>query len=226
MIILTGASSGLGLAMLTSLSKIDFIYAIYNKNKPILNPIKNVKFIKVDLTSENAIKKFVGNLSVSKITVIHLAAFYKEKILINMTSLEYEEHYLVNQKAIFLLNKYLLKNMIRDNWGRIIMISSPAAIKGQPGTAGYASTKSSLTGLSRVIANEYAKFNVTSNVLVVGYFNLGIYKNLTEKTKQKLISSIPAKKLGNINSVINAIHFIMKSDFVNASIINVDGGVI
>jgi 3-oxoacyl-[acyl-carrier protein] reductase len=225
MIILTGASGGLGLALIKNLAKIDFVCGIYHKNKPKIPSIKNVKFFKVDLTKDNSIKKFVSELSENKITVIHLAAHYKEKILINTSALEYDEHYQINQKAIFMLNKYLIKIMIHNNWGRVIMISSPAAGKGHPGTSAYSSTKSSLLGLSNVIVNEYSRFNITSNIIVAGYFDVGIYKTLSKITKQKLIGSIPSKKLGNIESVANAIEFIIKSDFVNGSTIKVDGGV-
>lgn len=225
MIILTGASSGLGQEIIKDLSKIDFVYAIYNKNKPKISNIRNIKLVKLNLTDEKKIIKFVNGLKESNIVLIHLAAYYKELILANMSVADYDNHYQINQRAIFVLNKYVIPKMIYNKWGRIIMFSSPAAEKGHPGTSAYSATKSSLIGLSKVISNEYARFNITSNVVVVGYFDFGIYKSLTEVTKIKLIESIPSKKLGDIKSLVNAINFIIQSDFVNGSVINVDGGV-
>ena len=215
MIILTGASSGLGQEIIKDLSKIDFVYAIYNKNKPKISNIRNIKLVKLNLTDEKKIIKFVNGLKESNIVLIHLAAYYTD----------YDNHYQINQKAIFVLNKYVIPKMVYNKWGRIIMFSSPAAEKGHPGTSAYSATKSSLIGLSKVISNEYARFNITSNVVVAGYFDFGIYKSLTEVTKIKLVESIPSKKLGDIKSLVNAINFIIKSDFVNGSVINVDGGV-
>lgn len=225
MIILTGASSGLGQEIIKDLSKIDFVYAIYNKNKPKISNIRNIKLVKLNLTDEKKIIKFVNGLKESNIVLIHLAAYYKELILANMSVTDYDNHYQINQKAIFVLNKYVIPKMVYNKWGRIIMFSSPAAEKGHPGTSAYSATKSSLIGLSKVISNEYARFNITSNVVVAGYFDFGIYKSLTEVTKIKLVESIPSKKLGDIKSLVNAINFIIKSDFVNGSVINVDGGV-
>jgi 3-oxoacyl-[acyl-carrier protein] reductase len=224
MIILTGASGGLGKSILADLAKIDKVLAIYNKNLPHFSH-KNILPYKIDLTNESQIKKLVNDVCESKITIVHLAGFYSEALAINMTSDNFQKHFDINIKSVFLLNKYFLSKMLQNSWGRIIHFSSPAAEFGHPGTVGYAASKSALDGLSKVISNEYAKFNITSNIIVAGYFEAGMYLNLKEETKSKLKESIPSKTLGDPKNITNAIKFIINSEFVNGATLNIDGGV-
>jgi len=79
--------------------------------------------------------------------------------------------------------------------------------------------------MSRVLANEYARFGITSNVLVAGYFNTGLIETLSEKMRRDIIESIPSKRLGDPSNIVNAIEFLMKSEYVNGSAINIDGGI-
>jgi NAD(P)-dependent dehydrogenase (short-subunit alcohol dehydrogenase family) len=115
--------------------------------------------------------------------------------------------------------------MIGDGWGRVIHISSIAGMKGVPGTIAYSTAKTGLLGMSKVLANEYARFGVTSNVLILGYFNTGLIDTLNEKSRQKILASIPSKRLGSPSNIVNAIDFLIKSEYVNGSTVNIDGGI-
>ena len=111
--------------------------------------------------------------------------------------------------------------MVKQKWGRIIHLSS---IRVASGTLSYSTTKHGLLGMSKVLAKEYAKFNITSNCLILGAFNTGMFKGLKEKVKKEMINQIPSRKLGDIESIANAIKFIVNSPFVNGASIQIDGG--
>ena len=113
--------------------------------------------------------------------------------------------------------------MIESKYGRIVYTSSKGAVNGDVGALSYSATKSAIIGMSNVLAKEYARFNITSNVLMLGAFETGMYLNLSEKKKKKILELIPSKKLGSVDNIVNAIEFLMKSDYVNGSIINIDG---
>ena len=130
----------------------------------------------------------------------------------------------VNLRAVFLLNKLLVKKMIDDNWGRIIHLSSIASTRGVPGTVAYSASKSALSGLSRVFAKEYARFGITSNVISLGYFDSGLIETLSDKMKEKIMKELPSGKLGNCINIANAINFLINSDYVNGSVLSIDGG--
>ena len=77
---------------------------------------------------------------------------------------------------------------------------------------------------SKPITKEYAKFNITSNILLLGNFNYGMFTKLSSSKKNQLLNKVPSKKHGKINNIYNAIEFINNSDYVNNSEIKIDGG--
>jgi len=115
--------------------------------------------------------------------------------------------------------------MINEKWGRIIHLSSIAGVRGMQGTLAYSTAKTGLQGMSRVLAREYARFNITSNVLVLGYFNIGLIETLSEKVKKSIINEIPSKKLGHPRNIVNAIEYLIKSEYTNGSVVNIDGAI-
>ena len=115
--------------------------------------------------------------------------------------------------------------MIQQKWGRIIHFSSSGAIKGDIGTGAYSASKSGLVGLSSVICKEYAKFNITSNCLKLGYFESKLFRNIKKKIRSRLIKEIPSGKLGVHKDLLNIIHSISETNYINGAEINIDGGI-
>lgn len=227
MIILTGASGGIGRAILPSLTALDNIVAIYHTRPPDINGMDNVVIHQLDLTSEREVGDFVASMKgrLKKITLIHAAALSRDGLAAKFSSADWDQVINVNLRGNFLLTKALLMPMIEEKWGRIIHFSSVAGMRGVPGTLAYSTAKTGLLGMSRVIANEYARFGITSNVLVPGYFNTGLIETLSEKVRKKILESIPSGRLGDPANIVNAVEFLMKSDYVNGSDICIDGGI-
>jgi len=223
-IILTGASGGIGKEMLSSLSELDDVIAIYNTTKPeIIESCSNITYYKLDISSQDHIKNFVSDYSqaLNKITLIHGAGVAESSLVVNHTKEMWDTAIEVNLTANFLLTKALLPLMISEKWGRIVHFSS---IRVSAGTISYTTTKRGLLGLSEVLSKEYAKFNVTSNALVLGAFDTGMFRNLKQKVKKELIDQIPGKKLGDVADISRAVKFIMESPFLNGAEITIDGG--
>lgn len=226
MIILTGASGGIGHAILASLSKLDDVVALYNTKAPNIEGLANVTLHKLDLSSEQDIANFALTIKrdVKKIVLINAAALSKDGLAAKYSTDNWDQVINVNLRGSFLLTKAMLIPMMEANWGRIIHISSVAAIRGVPGTIAYSAAKTGLLGMSRVLANEYARFGITSNVLVPGYFNTGLIETISEKLRKKILDSIPSGKLGDPSNIFNAIEFLIKSEYVNGSVVHLDGG--
>ena len=227
MIIVTGASGGIGSELLEGLIEIDKVIGIYNSRPPKKNSNSKIAFSKVNLVSVENINKFVkDNEKILKnITIIHCAVIKVDSPVFNFKETDWEKIININIKANFFLTKALLPFMIKNSWGRIIHISSVAGYQGALGTIPYGLSKTALTGLSRGLAKEYAKFNITSNVLELGYFNCGLFNSLSELIKKQLLSQIPSRKLGSIKNIINCIRFLIESEYVNGAKINIDGGI-
>ena len=227
MIILTGASGGVGRAILPRLAELDDVIAISHSKQIDVFKIKGVDSFRLDLTSEEAVNTFVKTIKaqLSKIVLVHAAAISLDNIAVNFDSKEWKKTIDVNLNGNFFLTRSLLTTMVENHWGRIIHLSSIAGVKGVTGTIAYSTTKTGLFGMSKVLANEYARFGITSNVLVLGYLNTGLIDTLNEKKRQNILESIPSKKFGDPVNITNAIEFLIKSDYVNGSKINIDGGI-
>ncbi len=223
MIVLTGASGGIGLEILEKLSALDDVLALHNTSNPKNMNLKNVTFHKVDISEPNEIKNFIDqkNSSLKKITLINLAAISIDGLLANYNLDNWEKVMRVNLTSNFLFSKYLIPLMIKDKWGRIIHVSSTnSAI----GAGAYSSSKSGLDGLSKALSKEYARYNITSNIIKLGVFDTGMFHKLSEKNQKNFIDSIPSKKLGKTSNITNTIDFLINSEFVNGASITIDGG--
>mgnify|MGYP006093061757 FL=1 len=225
MIILTGSTGGIGSEVLKELSLIDSVFAIYNSTKPNNENLKlnNVEFYKLDVTSEQEIFKFIdlNKNRFKNLTLINLAGVSSDGLLINFNQDDWEKVFKINITSNFLLSKYLIPFMIKDKWGRIIHFSSIAS--GQ-GVGAYSSSKEAINGLSKSISKEYGRFNITSNILKLGAFDIGMLNKLSTKEKKSFTDAIPNKTLGAADNIVNAIIFIIKSNFLNGSSITIDGG--
>ena len=223
MIVLTGASGGIGLEILEGLSKIDNVLAIYNSSKPKNINLPNIEFEKVDISDPDEILSFIdrNKKNLTNVTLVNLAAVSIDGLLANYDLEDWETVIRVNLSSNFLFSRHLIPLMIKDKWGRIIHVSSTnSAI----GAGAYSSSKSGLEGLSKALSREYARYNITSNIIKLGVFNTGMFHALSEKNQKAFLDRIPSKKLGQTSNVTNAISFLIDSDFVNGASITIDGG--
>lgn len=223
MIILTGASGGIGEEMLDGLINFDDVIGIYNNSIPQSQGSSRLSLQKLDLSNESDINLFIEqNKSVlNNISVVHAAGSSEDSLAVNHRLDSWNEVIDVNLTANFLLNKALLPLMVKQKWGRVIHFSS---IRVSSGTISYSTTKHGLLGMSQVLAKEYAKFNITSNSLILGAFNTGMFQHLNARVRKEMTDAIPSKNLGEVKNIINAVKFIIDSPFVNGASIKIDGG--
>ena len=224
MIVLTGASGGLGSKLLKYLSSIDKVFLIYNNTKIEFNGVKSQK---VDITNEEEVFNFVkSNKNIlKKITLVNMATFSKDGLIANYQTEDWKKTFDVNINGPFFMIRYLLPLMMAENWGRIINVSSYLANNGAIGASAYSSSKSALTGLTKSLAKEYGRFNINSNILELGYFKGGLADTLNQKLKEKIIERIPTKKLGDIEEISSCIKLLINSSYINGTVLKVNGGI-
>ena len=125
MIILTGASGGIGKAILPLLSKIDDVIAIsYSKNLDVRN-LNNVESYQLDLVSESQIEEFISKIQskLSNVVLINAAAVSMDNLFINYNTDDWNRVLNVNLTGTFFLTRAIIETMIKDNWGRVIFSS-------------------------------------------------------------------------------------------------------
>ena len=225
MIIIVGASSGLGKEVAGGLLNFQNTLLTHYSNQINL-PNENIKSQFLDLTNTNSIDKFVSeNKKVLKdITVVNLSTFSKDGLFINYNEKDWKKTFDININGPVYLIKKLLPIMISNKFGRIINVSSYLANTGEIGASAYSSSKSALIGLTKSIAKEYARFNILSNIIELGYFNVGLIENLDQKKLKEIKNKIPTRSLGKSIEIINMIKLLIKSNYINGSQIKINGG--
>ncbi len=230
MYLIVGGSSDIGYELSKKLIQHDDIIITYNtkKNLKKINSInKKITYLKLDLTKQKEIDLFIkkNQKLLKDIKFINLATAKADKLIINLNSKETENVFKINVLSNIYLSKKILSLMIKQNYGRFIFFTSKRASRGDVGISLYSSTKEAISGFSRCLAKEYANYNITSNCIKLGYFKTKLFQNIPFKVKKKLLDEIPNKKLGDIKNIYNIINVIAKSDYINGSDIEIDGGI-
>jgi len=225
MIILTGSTGGIGKELIGHLSKIDDVIGVYNRSSVKDLPGRKISYEKLDIEDPEDIGLFAQKMKgkLSRLTLVHSAVLNIDGLLAKYKESDWDKVMRVNLKGNFLLTRALLPQMIQEKWGRIIHISSVVGMSGRVGTVAYSASKTALIGMSRVLASEYGRFNITSNVLNLGYFESGLADHLSADVKKEVLSRLPLKSFGKIRDISNAVEFIIKSEYVNGSVITIDG---
>jgi 3-oxoacyl-[acyl-carrier protein] reductase len=164
----------------------------------------------------------LGHLDV----LIHNAGIARDQPLVRMPVEDWDEVIRVNLRGAFLTTKHALRLMMRRRYGRLVYVSSLAAVLGNAGQANYAASKAGLHGLSHTVAQEYARFNIRSVVLAPGLLDVGLGATLPPATQaSKLEHSLLG--IGGGESVAATIAFLAgpEADHITASVVRIDGGI-
>lgn len=200
------------------------IIGIYNSSKNLIKR-KNIIYVNIDFLKKFNLKKIEKLIKkYEKIIFINFASKKTDKIFSKIDKSDYIKDFNINTISYFRLCKLILPFMMKNNWGRIINISSTGGENGDIGTTTYTSTKLASNGITNILSKEFARFGITANTLKLGNFKTGMFLNLQEKLKTKILKEIPSGKTGEIGNIFKAIRFLIESDYTNNSTINIDGG--
>ncbi|MDC1158793.1 SDR family oxidoreductase [Pelagibacteraceae bacterium] len=223
--IISGGSSSIFQELLKkNYFKNEKIIAIYNSSKNLFKN-KNIQYLKInfDKKVDFGKKLNIGN-KYKKIIYINFASKKTNKTFLNITNENFINDFKINTLSYFAICKKLLPIMINNNWGRIINVSSTGGEKGDVGTTTYTSTKLASNGITNILSKEFGRFSITSNTIKLGNFNTGMFLNLDQDLKKKLLKEIPVGKTGRISNIYKAIMYLINSEYANNATINIDGG--
>jgi 3-oxoacyl-[acyl-carrier protein] reductase len=132
----------------------------------------------------------------------------------------------VNLSSTFLLSKHSIRKMLKSKFGRIVNITSVVGHTGNLGQSNYAASKAGIIGMSKSLAAEYAKKNITVNCVSPGFIVSDMTMNIAEKVKLYLTSKIPMGKLGTGEDVSNCVAFLSsdQASYITGETIHVNGG--
>ncbi len=200
------------------------IIAIYNSSKNLIKK-SNVNYVKINFVNKINLQKQITTINkYKKIIFLNFASKKTNKTFLNITNEDFVRDFKINTLSYFSISKILLPLMVKNNWGRIINISSTGGEKGDIGITTYTSTKLASNGITNIISKEFGRFSITSNNIKLGNFNTGMFLELNKKIKKKLLSEIPSGKTGKFSNIYKAIMYLINSEYTNNATINIDGG--
>ncbi len=139
---------------------------------------------------------------------------------------DFDKIYGVNLRGSFLMTKYSIKVMEKNNYGRILLLASMAGKEGNPGMAGYSSTKGGVISLVKGIGKEYATTGITVNGLAPAVIKTAMNNHTDPKQLEYMIAKIPMGRLGTVDEVAKISAWIVSKEasFTTGFIFDISGG--
>jgi 3-oxoacyl-[acyl-carrier protein] reductase len=143
-----------------------------------------------------------------------------------MSDEEFDKVIEVNLRAAFVAARTAARSMVRNKFGRIISISSVSGVMGNAGQTNYSASKAGLIGMTKTIARELAKKNITANCVAPGFIETEMTKKLPQPVIEAAKQLIPLRRVGTVDDIAKAVAFFASDDaaYITGQVLPVDGG--
>tara|TARA_Y100000389_G_scaffold171287_1_gene178871 strand:- start:253 stop:987 length:735 start_codon:yes stop_codon:yes gene_type:complete len=232
-VLITGATGGIGSALVKKFLSLDAIVLATGTNDEKLNKLKsdfpNINTLRFDISDHSKIEEFIENVS-SQLTgldiLINNAGITKDNLSLRMKNDEWQKVIDINLSSTFYLCKYGIKKMLKNKYGRVVNITSIVGHTGNLGQTNYAASKAGIVAMSKSLAIEYAKKNITVNCVSPGFIQSNMTDKIAEDIKVALTSRIPMSRLGTGDDVSNTVAFLSSdaASYITGETIHVNGG--
>tara|TARA_Y100000590_G_C15628306_1_gene980203 strand:- start:764 stop:1498 length:735 start_codon:yes stop_codon:yes gene_type:complete len=232
-VLVTGATGGIGNELVKKFFDLGANIVATGTKTEKLDLIKkkypNVKIQKFDISDHSRIEEFIDNVALDLgglDVIVNNAGINKDNLSIRMKNEEWKNVIDVNLTSTFLLCRHSIKIMLKNKFGRIVNITSIVGHSGNLGQSNYAASKAGIIGMSKSLAIEYAKKNITINCVSPGFIATDMTSNIAEKVKIFLTSKIPMGKLGSGEDVSNCVAFLSSdaASYITGETLHVNGG--
>ena len=235
--VVTGAARGIGRAIVLELLKQGRLVAGLDINAEQLGELENVVkqagftvIIRcVDITNTDEFIETLESLSSEYGGIgilVNNAGITRDNLLIRMTDEEFDKVLEVNLRAAFVGMRAAARSMMRNKFGRIINISSVSGVMGNAGQTNYSASKAGLIGMTKTVARELAKKNVTANCVAPGFIDTEMSRKLPQPVIEAAKQLIPMRRTGSVEDVARAVAFLASdaAAYITGQVLCIDGG--
>lgn len=232
--LVTGATGGIGGAIAEALHGAGASVALSGTREPILRALadrlgERVHAMPADLGDPAApavlAKEAEGQLGSLDI-LVNNAGLTRDTLSMRLSDEDWSTVLDVNLGAAFRLSRAVLRGMMQRRWGRIVNITSVVGITGNAGQANYAASKAGMIGMAKSIAQEVAARGITVNCVAPGLIETAMTDVLKEDVKTKLLSAVPAGRLGGVEDVASGVLYLSSEEasYVTGQTLHINGG--
>lgn len=237
--LVTGGSKGIGFGMAQALGHYGATLVISSRGteegEQAVSQLKeeniDATYIPCDVTKKEEVEQLVSHIAErfgSLDILVNNAGMNIRKPLVEVEESDWDTVLDVNLKGLFLVGQACAKQMIKQNYGKIINISSILGSIGMPFQTSYAASKGGINQLTKVWAEELAPYNITVNAIGPGYIKTPMTKDwLSDPERaEKIINSTMIKRIGETSDLVGPVVFLASdtSGYVTGQVLNVDGG--
>ena len=232
-VLITGATGGIGKALVKKFSLLGANILATGTKTEKLDLLKkefaNINVLKFDISEHSKIEEFIENVYSQLVgldILVNNAGINLDNLSLRMSDEQWKKVIDINLSSTFMLCKYAIKKMLKNKYGRIINITSIVGHTGNLGQANYAASKAGIIAMSKSLAIEYAKKNITINCVSPGFIQTSMTDNIVESIKAVLTSKIPMSRLGSGEDVANSVAFLSSdsASYITGETIHVNGG--
>jgi 3-oxoacyl-[acyl-carrier protein] reductase len=234
--IVTGSGQGIGRAIALKLAEAGVAVVVNDINKAVEEVAREIQAlgqpglaVTADVTSATDVARLAeetiaryGRIDI----LVNNAGIARDQLLMRMSEEDWDRVLEVDLKSVFLCTRAVLRQMLKQRWGRIISIASIVGLVGNPGQANYAAAKAGIIGFTRSIAKEVASRKITVNAIAPGFIDTEMTRNLAEDQRKELMARIPLGRLGSPGDVAEAVVFLAseQAGYITGQVLAVDGG--
>jgi len=234
--VITGAASGIGLAIANKLSDLKIRLALLDLDESKLLQIQSqlkseTSVFPVDVTIEADVKNVIDAI---EIKYGHIEILINSAGITGKTNLKSHETETDNLKKVFDINfmgsyytsKHVLPVMMKNNYGRILHISSIAGKEGNAGMLAYSASKAAVIAMTKVQGKEYAETGITINSIAPAVVRTALVDAMPESQVAYMTNKIPMKRCGTLQEVADLVAFIIseQNSFTTGFTYDLSGG--
>jgi len=237
--LVTGGSRGIGSAICQKLA-IDTDYHIlinYQSNKEAAEEtLKKVieagntgEIIKFSVADAEEVKTVLtqwqdANPEAIVETIVNNAGITRDGLFMWMNHDDWSQVINTSLNGFYNVTNFFIQKMLRNKYGRIVNLASVSGVKGTPGQTNYSAAKGALVAVTKALAQEVAKRNITVNAVAPGFIKSDMTSQLDEK---ELVKLVPVNRFGEAEEVADLVSFLVskKASYITGEIININGGI-